>query len=272
MEEQAGNGYHARMAQFFYSGDLLHVSRDEYGSIEVVEQDGVRALHFGTHSRQSAMNLADPDKLELSYTRAMLAALLFHDSPRRMLLVGLGGGSLAKFTWQQFPQSRITVVEKRAAVAQIAYDWFSLPKDRRLQVHIADGLDFVRSAEPDSFDLILVDAYHGHGMAAEIAQQVFYQRCAVLLANGGVVSTNLWGNDAQILAHGLRMLEEHYARPVLQLHVQGKGNVIGLGLQRAPSIAVLAGLRDKAARLEAGLGLEFSLFLKQLKRTNRRWF
>lgn len=260
------------MAEFIHGGIIVHAGRDEYGSIEVVDVAGVRALHFGTHSRQSAMSLADPDKLELSYTRAMLAALLFHNSPRRMLLVGLGGGSLAKFTWQHFPQSRITVVEKRAEVVRIAHDWFGLPKDRRLQIHVADGLDFVRLAEPDSYDLILVDAYHGHGMATEIAQQAFYQRCAVLLANGGVLSTNLWGNDAPILAHGLRLLEEHYARPVLQLHVQGKGNVIGLGLQRTPSAATLEGLRDKAARLEADLGLEFGLFVKQLRRTNRRWF
>lgn len=259
------------MAQFQFGGALVHTSYDEHGSIEVVEEDGVRTLHFGTPSRQSAMSLANPDSLELSYTRAMLSALLFHNSPRRILLVGLGGGSLAKYLCNHYPQSRIDAVEKRAKVAEIAYDWFGLPRDRCLRVHIADGLEFVGRATPDSFDLILVDAYHGYGMAAEITQQSFYQRCALLLARGGVLSTNLWGNHAPILAYGLRLLEEHYARPVLQLHVQGKGNVIGLGFNRSPSATTLKGLREKADWLEAQLGLEFSLFVKLIKHTNRSW-
>lgn len=259
------------MAQLRYGGTLVHVSRDEHGPIEVVDEDGVRALHFGTASRQSAMSLADPDQLELSYTRAMLTTLLFQDSPRRILLVGLGGGSLAKYLLRQFPQSLIDVVEKRANVAKVAHGWFSLPEDPRMCIHIADGMEFVDKTAPDSYDLILVDAYHGHGMAAEIAQHAFYQRCALLLGSGGVLATNLWGNDAPVLARGLRMLEEHYARPVLQLRVQGKGNVIGLAFNRPPSSAIMKGLRDKAAVLQKELGLEFRLFVKQLKHANSGW-
>ncbi|WP_221048261.1 hypothetical protein [Methylogaea oryzae] len=259
------------MALLRYGGTLMHVSRDEDGPIEVVDEDGVRAMHFGTSSRQSAMNLADPEQLELSYTRAMLSALLFHDSPRRILMVGLGGGSLAKYLLRQLPEARIDVAEKRANVVKIAHGWFGLPEDPRLDIHVGDGMAFVDKAAPDSYDLILVDAYHGYGMAAEIAQHAFYQRCSLLLTTGGVLATNLWGNDAPILARSLRMLEEHYARPVLQLHVQGKGNVIGLAFNRTPSNAVMKGLREKAFALQQRWGLEFVLFAKQLRRANTAW-
>lgn len=259
------------MALIRYGGALVHASRDEDGLIEVVDEDGVRAMHFGTSSRQSAMNLADPDQLELSYTRAMLVALLFQDTPRRILLVGLGGGSLAKYLLRQLPDAMIDVVEKRANVAKVAHGWFGLPEDPRLSIHIADGMAFVDKASPDSYDLILVDAYHGYGMAAEIAQHAFYQRCALLLAVGGVLATNLWGNDAPILTRSLRMLEEHYVRPVLQLHVQGKGNVIGLAFNRPPSTAAMKGLRDKAMALQKLWGLEFMSFAKQLRRANTGW-
>lgn len=259
------------MAQSRYGGRLVHTSHDEHGSIEVVDEAGVRALHFGTSSRQSAMDLVDPFILELSYTRAMLSPLLFTDAPERILLIGLGGGSLAKFLWQRYPQAQLDAVEKRAQVAKVAHGWFSLPEDPRLAIHIADGMDFVDQAAPDSYDLILVDAYHGHGMAAEIAQQAFYQRCAILLKRGGAIATNLWGNHAPILAHGLRLLEEHYARPVLQLPVRGRGNVIGVAFNRPPTSLSAYDLRQKALALESTLGLEFSLFAKQLKRTNRAW-
>lgn len=259
------------MAQSRYGGRLVHASQDEHGSIQVVDEAGVRALHFGTSSRQSAMNLADPFALELSYTRAMLSTLLFIDAPERILLIGLGGGSLAKFLWQRYPQAQLDAVEKRAQVAKVAHGWFSLPDDPRLRIHIADGMAFVDQAAPDSYDLILVDAYHGRGMAEEIAQQAFYHRCALLLARSGALATNLWGNHAPILNHGLRLLEEHYARPVLQLPVQGRGNVIGVAFNRPPASLTAQALRQKALSLETALGLEFPLFAKQLKRTNRSW-
>lgn len=259
------------MAQFRFGGALLHISYDEYGSIEVVEEAGVRALHFGTASRQSAVDLSRPDRLELPYARAMLSALLFLDRPRRILMVGLGAGSLAKFFWQHYPESYIDVVEKRPAVANIAHGWFGLPEDERLRVHIADGRDFVRRSDSEAYDLILVDAYHGHGMAEEIAQHDFYSCCAMLLAPRGVLASNLWGNDPRILAQSLRLLEENFARPVLQLPVPGKGNVIGLAFHDTPSPAMQRDLKIRAKALDQELDVELSVFTRYLRRTNARW-
>src|SRR6266851_724789 len=53
-----------------------------------------RFLHFDLECVQSAMHLGDPDKLTLAYTRKMMAFLLFNRNPNRILLLGLGGGSL----------------------------------------------------------------------------------------------------------------------------------------------------------------------------------
>ncbi|HEU5282814.1 MAG TPA: hypothetical protein VFU53_03290, partial [Burkholderiales bacterium] len=67
------------------------------GQVQISEQDGVRYLHLGTDTVQSAMRLSHPDELVLSYTRSMLAFLLFAPDPRRIVNIGLGGGSLAKW-------------------------------------------------------------------------------------------------------------------------------------------------------------------------------
>ena len=80
-----------------YGGIVIHQSRDEHGTIEVVEDGAYRSLHFGSEPKQSSMELHNPIRLALTYTRAMTAALLFNDAPRSVLLIGLGGGSLAKF-------------------------------------------------------------------------------------------------------------------------------------------------------------------------------
>ena len=63
----------------------------------ISEERGVRHLHVGGEAIQSAMRLEDPWALELDYTRCMMAFRLFHAEPRRALMIGLGGGSLAKF-------------------------------------------------------------------------------------------------------------------------------------------------------------------------------
>lgn len=69
---------------------MIHAVRDEIGLIEVVETAGVRTLHFGNATRQSALSIAEPDRVELGYIRAMLMTLLFVPEPRNALVLGLG--------------------------------------------------------------------------------------------------------------------------------------------------------------------------------------
>ena len=70
----------------------------------VSERFGVRSLHIGSDTIQSAMRLARPNDLELAYTRSMMAFLLFTERPARVLMIGLGGGSLAKFIYHRMPR------------------------------------------------------------------------------------------------------------------------------------------------------------------------
>ena len=86
-------------------------------SVEVSESRGVRTLHLGGEAIQSAMRLSAPDRLELAYTRAMMAFLLFAPAPRDILMVGLGGGSIARFVYERLPRTRITgVIPRRPQV------------------------------------------------------------------------------------------------------------------------------------------------------------
>ncbi|HLF96698.1 MAG TPA: hypothetical protein VI457_06105 [Methylococcaceae bacterium] len=256
-----------------HGGVPVHVSHDEQGSIEVVDSAGVRALHFGTPHRQSAMALADPHRLELAYTRSMLAALLFCGQPRRVLLVGLGGGSLAKFLWRNFPQCRIDAVEQRAAVMRVAHGWFDLPEDDRLQIWVADGADYVAEAPQrgDSYDLILLDAYDGLGMASAMLNQAFLDRCAALLAPDGACAANLWGSNRPLLDYALDRFGQSFAGPVLRLPVPGRGNVIGLAFPGPMPRPDWRKLKSRAEGLEAQLGVEFPALVRQLRRMNGGW-
>jgi hypothetical protein len=73
----------------------------------IVDSGSRRYLHFDLDAVQSAMHLEYPDRLCLAYTRKMMAFLLFNHAPERILLLGLGGGSLAKFCYRRLPCSGI---------------------------------------------------------------------------------------------------------------------------------------------------------------------
>ena len=80
-----------------YDGLLIHESHDDEGILEVIDNKGFRSLHFGSSPKQSSLLIADPNKLVLDYVRAMTSWLLFKPSLEDdALLIGLGGGSLAK--------------------------------------------------------------------------------------------------------------------------------------------------------------------------------
>src|SRR5688572_31951776 len=107
---------------FFARWRLRKIATDD--AVYVTEKFGVRSLHIGSDTIQSAMRLARPNDLELSYTRSMMAFLLFVPAPREVLMIGLGGGSLAKFVYHRLPATRTRAVEVNVRVAAIARQSF----------------------------------------------------------------------------------------------------------------------------------------------------
>ncbi|MBF0095915.1 MAG: spermine synthase [Magnetococcales bacterium] len=158
----------------------------------VVDEAGYRSLYFDNHLTQSRILLANPLWLVLPYTRHMLAALLFNPEPQQILMIGLGGGSLAKFLLHYFPACHLEVVDANPEIPAIAHALFFLPRDPRLTVHCADGATLMASlaAQHKTFDLILVDAFDHDGMAPSIYSDSFLIAIQEILTDNGVVAFN----------------------------------------------------------------------------------
>ncbi|MDB5973798.1 MAG: transferase spermidine synthase, partial [Nevskia sp.] len=122
-----------------------------------------RTLEFIPGNVQSVMRLSRPSALLLDYTRAMMCFALFVPRPRHILMVGLGGGSLAKFCYRHFPQARITVVELRADVIALREQFCVPPDDGRFQVVHGDAAAYLAGA-PDSVDVLVVDGFDESGL------------------------------------------------------------------------------------------------------------
>src|SRR5215213_7292600 len=125
----------------------------------VSERYGVRTLHIGSDTVQSAMRLTRPYDLELSYTRSMMAFLLFMPLPKDVLLIGLGGGSLAKFIHRRLPHARVKAVEVSPQVLAIARNYFHVPVDGpEFEVIVGDCSEYV-ARDYVAADVLIVDGY-----------------------------------------------------------------------------------------------------------------
>lgn len=254
-----------------YEGLVIHQSHDDEGVIEVVENNGERALHFGSPARQSSMLIADPNRLHSFYARAMMALLLFNDNPRDVLMIGLGGGTIAKFMLHQFPDCRLKVVEFRGSVLKVARSHFGLPFNPRLKIKIGCGADHVRHQSrelSEIHDLIMVDAYDDSGMAPEVGSERFFDDCRNLLKKDGVLVINLWGTDKPMFQQVSWHLGRIFNWRMLYLPVRNRGNIIGFAFGENFPKPQFKSLIAKANDLERQYQLEFPVFLQDFKRNN----
>ena len=167
-----------------------HTDAPEHVKPYIYETPTSRALHFSICEMQSRMDLRKPDALDLEYTRTMMAFMLFKPLPAHIGMIGLGGGSLAKFCLRHLPDTRITVVEINPHVIALRDD-FQVPKnDARFNVICADGAQFVRDP-PERIDVLLVDGFDTFGLPDELSSQRFYDDCFKALLPGGVMVANL---------------------------------------------------------------------------------
>lgn len=225
--------------------------------IDIREEAGVRFLHFGTDWVQGAMRLRTPFALELPYTREMMAGLLMRDAPwpRRVLSIGLGAGSLAKFIHRQLPEATHTVVEIEPRVLAIARQYFRFPADdERLQVHLADGLDFMAQTT-ECWDLILLDAYDHDVRQGPLNSIEFYQCLREHLTDEGLLSANLFNRGRRYEGTVARM-EYAFDQRLLAFASADHGNMIAFGAVGHAIDLDGAELRERAAAVQAATGLD----------------
>lgn len=156
----------------------------------LVENDQVISLFFNAHGVQSTMLRDDPCALALGYTRTMMGFLLFQPFPRRISMIGLGGGSLARYCLRYLPEAVIAAVEINPDVIALR-EVFQLPPDgARFSVVCADGAAYVGKPGHRS-DVLLVDGFGADGMPANLGTPEFYDDCRRRLSDDGVMVVNL---------------------------------------------------------------------------------
>ena len=141
----------------------------------VLDDGASKSLHFTRGELQSRMLTHSPWRLEVDYTRTMMGFLLFNPAPAHIGMIGLGGGSIAKFCHRFLPASRMTVLEINPYVLALRHD-FQVPDDgERFQVIAADGAMYLHTESPQ-FDVLLVDGFDHEGQPAALCTAALLRR------------------------------------------------------------------------------------------------
>jgi len=255
-----------------YRGNLVFEDVDQMGLLEVVDDLDQRSLHFGTWEKQSAMSLTTHHQLILSYTRAMMAGLLFVERPHSILNVGLGGGSIPKFFMHHFPDCEVDVVEIREKVVDLAFNYFHLPQASLLNIFICDIKEYFRTSKKKTYDIIVLDVFNKDGIADSIKGFSFMSICQSRLNDNGVLIINLWSEPEQIYKKMVYNIYKSFKTQVMILPVADRSNHIVIGINRPGLRYQEHLLKKKALLLDAVFQVGLPELCSRLCNLNKRFF
>ncbi len=238
----------------------LYTATDELGEVIVTDDGECRVLGFCPNDEQSRCLKAAPHVLQYEYTQAMLLVLLFCQ-PRRVLVLGMGGGSLVTALHHHIPGIQITAVELRAQVIEVAYRFFQMPRSKRVQVIQQNADQFLDTTDLRKPDVIFADLYHGTGVDEVQLRDDFIARCAALLKDDGWLVLNCW-NEHREDARLRDALRAHFT-DIRTVMTSSRNWVILAG--KAQDWQTNGALKDTAFKLSASLGFPLLRHLGRMR-------
>ncbi|OEZ60119.1 spermidine synthase [Duganella sp. HH105] len=235
-----------------------------YPPATITEFEGVRSLHLGTSWVQGAMRLSKPDNIELEYVQMMMMWLLFNDQPRHIVQLGLGSAALTKFCYRRLPDARVTAVELNPNVIAICNAQFGLPpNDARLNVLEMNAMDFVLDpANHGSVDILQVDLYDEEARGPVLDSPEFYQACFDTLRDGGIMTTNVFGDFANY-DKNLQAMELVFDAVVWLPEVHD-ANIVVIAFKQSP-VLDFSVLYERAGAIKKSLNLPAKSWVNGLK-------
>lgn len=247
------------------------VLNGDYRKPFIVDYGDERMLCFTLDgSVQSVMSKRDPYALVNRYTREMMGFLLTEPNPRDLLLIGLGGGSIAKHCLKHLPRTAIVSVEISADVIRMS-EAFSVPGAAPgLEIVHADGADYVRNVQR-RFDAILIDAFDREGLARSVSTAEFFRDARSRLRATGALVMNV-PDDPAMCNHVLRAIRSAFAGPVVGTHLDDERTWVLIAYPQTPSVDRLRCVPRLARAIAETHGTEFptlagflhSLLLRQV--------
>lgn len=222
--------------------------------LNILENDGVRTLSFGSSAVQGTMRIDRPNDIELEYVQQMMMWLLFRNDAAHIVQLGLGAGALTKFCHDRLSPAKVTAIELDPDVITACRDYFALPPDDpRLSVLAMDAMEYVSEfSRRRSIDVLQVDLYDARAISPLHSTAAFYAKCAACLTATGMLTINLYCDWPEHLLH-IQMLQKSF-QAVAWLPEVHHGNIVAIAFKQAPSVD-FHDLYNRAEQIHARLGL-----------------
>ncbi len=241
--------------------------QEEYDRPFVFDNGLTRSLYFSLRYVQSSMRTRDPISLEFAYTRKMMSFLLFQRQTQSILMLGLGGGSLAKYCYAKLPQCRIDVVEIDPYVIGFREQFFIPANNERFRVIHDDAALYVEGCATQ-YDVIMLDAFDRDGFSASIDDREFYLQTRAKLSSKGLLIANLAGARSQRVKH-LAAMRAAFADNVLVVQIGDDGNHVALAFRNASFEPRWHWIAKKARALGHRHPIDFPRFAKMFERSRK---
>lgn len=180
---------------------IVDKERSIYRNIVIAENNNIRCMRFETRRKiptnQACIDLKNRDRLVFEYAHGTLAALAHNPNPKRVLILGLGGGVLSGLIHQLSPQSEIISVDIDPAVVKLAKQYFSYEENNKVKTAIQDARVYVKRAllKQEKFDWIILDAFNGDYIPEHLMTYEFLDEVKQLLNPNGLVSANTFSTS-----------------------------------------------------------------------------
>ena len=211
----------------------------ELAPATISEADGVRYLHLGTPWVQGAMRIRQSLALELEYIQRMMVWMLLRPADEltrgHAVQLGLGAAAITRFCHSTL-RMRCTAVELNPSVIDACRLWFHLPAaSKRFEVLNIDASEFVADVwRIESAQVLCVDLYDHDAASPVLDSADFYRDCHRVLADGGVMTVNLFGRDASFERSATRIAAAFGDAQVLHLRPTKEGNTVVVALKHTP--------------------------------------
>ena len=220
---------------------------DETPQPYIREELDARSLHFSMAAIQSRMHLLRPDALELEYTRLVMGWLMLRPAAQKLAMIGLGGGSIAKFCHRHLPRTSMVVAEIDPRVIALRCAFEVPPDDARLRVVECDGAVFVATTQ-QRFDVLIIDAFDADGMPATLGTPRFYDDCLDVLTTDGLLAVNLHAGHPQHAVYVDRIAGS-FGQRVLRVTDRDGCNTVVFAAKGAAIAPVRSGAQRQPAAL-----------------------
>jgi spermidine synthase len=208
------------------SGNYVERYDTIYNSLTVEKKGNIvelRARARSTEALESAVDLSDPLKLVVPYSRSLYAALFFQPKPEKVLMIGLGGAAFHRLFAAAYPQSLLQTVELDPKVKELCETRMGFTSTAQTPVALMDGRIFVKR-DTGKWDWLILDAFRGGFVPPHLKTEEFYRECAARLNDRGVFVSNLH-STSQLYYSDIKTIMKVFPQVVL-FNSAGRGNVI----------------------------------------------